>query len=81
MMLHTKYQDSGLIVSDKKIFSCFSLCIANVNHVTLGRCHFWPQGRNLNKLGRGHQVMLQAKYQDSRSYGFRQEDFFMFFTI
>ena len=25
--------------------------------------------------------MLHTKYQDSRLYGFRREDFFMFFTI
>ena len=37
-----------------------------------GRGNFWPQGDNLNKLGRG------PLGQGSRSYGFRQEDFFMF---
>ena len=26
-------------------------------------------------------MMLHTKYQDSRPFGFRQEDFFMFFTI
>ena len=39
------------MVSDKKIFSCFpyicKICDAQ------GRCHFWPQGHNLYKLGKG----------------------------
>ena len=40
------------MVSDKKIFSCFpyiSLC----KICDPGWAHFWPQGHNLNKLGRG----------------------------
>ena len=28
-----------------------------------------------------HQVTLLTKYQDSRPYGFRQEHFFVFFTM
>ena len=43
-----------------------------------GRGHFWPLGHYLNNLVEVHQVMLHAKYQGSRPYGFRQEDFFMF---
>ena len=51
MMLHTKYLD--LVVSDKKIFSHFSYISLCKTIVTPGRGHFWPQGYNLNKLGRG----------------------------
>ena len=43
----------GIMVSDKKIFSCFlyiSLCKI-CDPLRLG--HFWPQGHNLNKLARG----------------------------
>ena len=54
---------------------------AYVKHVTLWRGHFWPQGHNLNNLDNVHQVMVCTKYQDSMPYGFRQEDFFMLFTI
>ena len=40
------------------------------------RVHFWPQRHSLNKLGK---VPLgDIKYQITRPYGFRQEDFFMF---
>ena len=42
----------GILVPDKKIFSCF-LSIAFVNYVTPGAGHFWPQGHNFNKCGRG----------------------------
>ena len=61
------------MVSDNKIFSCFPY---------IGLCktcdpwegHFWPQGNNLNKLGRGS--LDDTSYQISRHCGFRQEDFF-----
>ena len=40
---------------------------------------FWPQGYNLNKLGRGPLGdMIHTKYQGSSPRGFRQEDFFTF---
>ena len=51
-MLHTKYQALGLMVSEK-IFPCFpyvNICIACDPQ---GQDNFWPQGDNLNKLGRG----------------------------
>ena len=40
-----------------------------------------PRGMILTILVEGHQVMLHTKYQDSSPYGFRQEDFFMFYYI
>ena len=56
----------------------FSLIKAYVNNVTPGRGHFWQQGRNLNKLGRGPLGDATIiKYQGSRPCGFRG-DFFMF---
>ena len=45
----------GLVVLDKNFFSCFAYISLCVKHVTPGHCHFWPQGHNLNKLGRGLQ--------------------------
>ena len=48
MMLHI----NGLVVSELKIIFMFSY-LAYVNHVTSGAVHFWPQGYNLNKCGRG----------------------------
>ena len=47
--------------------------------MTPGVRAFWPQGYNLNKLGRGS--LDDASYQISRPCGFRQEDFFMFLPI
>ena len=63
MMLHTKYQDSGLYGFRQEDFTCFpylSLC----KHVTSGAGPFWPPGHNLNKLGRG--TLGDATYQISR---------------
>ena len=34
------------------VFLCFPY-ISHVKLVTLGWGHFWPQGHNLNKLGKG----------------------------
>ena len=39
-----------------------------------GRDHFWPQGDNLNKLGRGP-LGDATKYQSSMPCGFRDEHF------
>ena len=50
--------------------------------MTPGLAHFWPQGHNLNKVGKG--LLDDASYQIfrlSRPCGFRQEDFFMFPNI
>ena len=51
--------------------------------VTPGESHFWPQGHYLNELGKGPlgDATYKFKYQGSKAYGFRQEDFFMFFLI
>ena len=46
--------------------------------MTPGRGHFWPQGIILTNLVEVYKVMLHNKYQGSRSYGFRQKDFFFF---
>ena len=96
MMLHTKYEDSrpcGFRQED--FFMVFSIQ-AYVKHVNPGASQFWPQGYNLNKLGRGslddattrHRALIFGtiyliwyKYQGSMPCGFRQEDFFMVFPI
>ena len=41
-----------LVISDKKMFFMFSL-YKPIKNVTPGAGHFWPEGHNLNKLGRG----------------------------
>ena len=71
MMLHTKYQDSrpcGFRQED--FFHVFPISIY-VKHVTSGLAHFWPQGHNFNKFGRGP----LTKCQDSRLCGFRKKAF------
>ena len=45
---------------------------------TPGLGQFLPQVQNLNKLGRGPLGDATYQIQCFRSYGFRQEDFFMF---
>ena len=54
---------------------------AYVKHVTHGAGQFWPQGYNLNKLGRGS--LGDASYQISRLYAlwFQTRRFFMVFPI
>ena len=71
MMLLTKNQGSRPY-GFQKDFSMFFPIYAIVKHVTPGagqflapgRCHFWPQGYNLNKLGRG--PLGDATHQISR---------------
>ena len=69
------------MVSDKKIFYA-SFCISLSKE-----CDPWsvaifgPRGLISTNLVDIHQVMLHTKYQGSRTYGFRQEDFFMFLHI
>ena len=56
MMLHTKYQSLW--------FQTKFFMLTYVKHVTPGAGHFWPQGRNLNKLCIG--LQNEAIYQISR---------------
>ena len=46
--------------------------------LTPGQVHFWPQGHNLYKFGRGPPVNATYQYHGSKHCGFRQEDFFGF---
>ena len=53
VMLHTKYQSSRPYGFRQGDFLCFSLYKPKKSMWSLGRGHFWTQGSNLNKLGRG----------------------------
>ena len=53
MMLHTKYQSSSSCGFRQEFFLMFLPVKAYVKPVTPEQRHFWPQGYNLNKLGRG----------------------------
>ena len=82
VMLHTKCQGSRPYGLRQEGFFHVSPYISLCNTCDPpGQGQFWPQGHNLNKLGREHKVMLHTKCQGSRPYGFRQEGFFMFFPI
>ena len=59
-----------MIPKGKKIKS---ILLAYEKHVTPGEGHFWPQGDNLNKLGRSPLGDATYKYHGFRTYGFRQE--------
>ena len=63
-MQHTKYQSSrpcGFRQED--FFHVFPIS-AYIKHVYPGRVNIWPQGHNLNKIGRG--PLVDATYQISR---------------
>ena len=53
MMLHTKYQDSRQYDFRQEFFFQLFTIQAFVKYVTPGWGHFWPQGHDLNKIGRG----------------------------
>ena len=78
VMLHTKYQDSRSYCFRQDDYSCF-------HHISLCKtCNpldgaiFGPRGMIWTNLLQAYQVMLHTKYQDSRSYGFRQDDYSCF---
>ena len=64
MMLHTKYQGSRSCGFRQEDFFMFLPSKAYEKHVTPEASHFWPQGYNLNKLGRGS--LDDTIYQKSR---------------
>ena len=61
----------GLVVSEKKIFLCFSMTPA-------GRGPYGPRGTvgRINK--EDHYTLLLTKYESSGPCGFGEEDFFFF---
>ena len=79
MMRHTKYQDCRSYGFRQEEFYMFFTISAYVKHVTPGvRPFLVPRGRIRSNWVELHQVMLNTKNQDSRPYGFRQKDFFVF---
>ena len=80
VMLHTKYQGSKPYSFRQKIFSCFPYN-AYVKHVNPRAGHYWLQGYNFNKLGRGS--LGDASYQISKLYAlwFQTRIYFMFLPI
>ena len=71
----------GLVVSDKKIFSCFPSLNLWKTCDPWGGTIFGPRGIIWTNLVDVHYAMLHTKYQGSRPCGFRQEDFSCFSSI
>ena len=80
MMLLTKYQGFRPYGFRQKDFYNVFPIYAYVNNVNPGWGHFWPQGNNLNKLGRGQ--LSDATYQLSKLsvVGFSDKKIFPCFT-
>ena len=68
----------GLVVSEKKIFLCFSNCKSMGANDPWGGAIFDPRGM----IGRIYKedlyTLLHTKYESSGPCGFGEEDFFMF---
>ena len=70
----------GLVVLEKKIYSCFS-------HDTPGVGPVWTRGAQLagfikrTIIQEDHYTLLHTKYESSGPCGFGEEDFFMFFPL
>ena len=64
VMLHTKYKGSSPCGFRQEDFCMLLPIKAYVKPVTQRRGHFWPQGYNLNKLGRS--LLHDTTYQKSR---------------
>ena len=64
----------GLVVSEKKIFLCFS-------HDPPGRARMDPRGTVGRIYKEDHYTLLLTKYESSGPCGFGEEDFFMFFPL
>ena len=74
MILQAKYQGSRSC-GFRQVFPIQTY----VKHVILGWGHFWPQGLNLNKLGRGS--LGDATYQISSFFGLSFQTGRFFFTF
>ena len=69
----------GLVVSEKKIFLCFSHCKSMGANDPRGGAIFYPRGMIGRIYKEDHYTLLHTKYESFGSCGFGEEDFFMFF--
>ena len=69
----------GLVVSEKKIFLCFSHCMSMGANDPRGGIIFDPRGMVGRIYKEDHYTLLHTKYESSGPCGFGEEDFFMFF--
>ena len=70
----------GLVVSEKKIFLCFSHCISMGDNDPRGGAIFDPRGMVGRIYKEDHYTLLHTKYESSGPSGFGGEDFFLCFS-
>ena len=66
----------GLVVSEKKIFLCFSHCKSMGANDPRGGAIFEPRGMIGRIYKKDHYTLLHTKYEGSGPCGFGEEDFF-----
>ena len=71
----------GLVVSEKKIFLCFSHCKSMEANDPRGGAIFDPMGMIGRIYKKDHYTLLHTKYEGSGPCGFGEEDFCMFCPI
>ena len=69
----------GLVVSEKKIFLCFSHCKSMGANDPRGAAIFDPRGMIGRIYKKDHYTLLHTKYEGSGPCGFGEEDFLKFF--
>ena len=68
----------GLVVSEKKIFLCFSRCKSIGTNNPRGRAIFVPRVMIGRIYKKDHYTLLHTKYEGSGPCGFGEEDFLCF---
>ena len=71
----------GLVVSEKKIFLCFSHCKSMGANDPRGGAIFDPRGMIGWIYIKDHYTLLHTKYESFGPCGFGEEYFFMFFLM
>ena len=71
----------SLVVSEKKIFLCFSHCKAMEANDPRGGAILDPRGMIGRIYVKLRITTLHTKYRSFGSCGFREEDFFMYFPF
>ena len=66
----------GLVVSEKKIFFCFSHCKSMEANDPRGGAIFYPRNMIVRIYKKDHYTLLHTRYEGSGSCGFGEEDFF-----
>ena len=69
----------GLVVSEKKIFLCFSHCKSMGPNDPRGGAIFDPRGMIGRIYTEDHYTLLHTKYESFGPCGYGEEYFFMFF--